>query len=82
MGCGARAPQGELLRIARRADGTLQVVHTPPAGRTGYLHRSGQCWERFAARKGPLRSLGHTVDKAVRLDLVQELTRQSSATTR
>jgi len=76
MGCGGRAPQGELLRLTVAADGTLAVIagrrHT---GRTGYLHPKHECWERFTARKGPLRSLGRAVDKALRVTFVEQLKR-------
>jgi predicted RNA-binding protein YlxR (DUF448 family) len=74
MGCGGRAPQGELLRLGVAADGTLAVITgRRHAGRTGYLHPRPQCWERFVARKGPLRSLGRAVDKALRVAFVHQL---------
>jgi predicted RNA-binding protein YlxR (DUF448 family) len=76
MGCGGRAPQRELLRLTVAADGTLAVLtarrHT---GRTGYLHPSHECWERFCTRKGLLRSLDRAVDKTSRVTLVQQLKR-------
>jgi len=74
MGCGGRAPQRDLLRLAVAADGTLAVIGgRQHSGRTGYLHRKHECWERFSARKGQLRSLGRTVDKASRVTFVQQL---------
>ena len=74
MGCGGRAPQRELLRLAVADDGSVVLVtghHR--SGRSGYLHRQAQCWERFTARKGPLRSLGRTIDKTLRATFVQQL---------
>lgn len=74
MGCGERSPQPELLRVAPTPDGALALLakrsHT---GRTGYLHRQPTCWDRFASRQGPVRSLGRKVDKATRNALVEEL---------
>ena len=74
MGCGERAPQTQLVRITNAHDGALAVADTRvPTGRNGYLHRQRECWQRFAARKGLLRSLGRIVDKAQRLRLVEGL---------
>jgi predicted RNA-binding protein YlxR (DUF448 family) len=74
VGCGTRAPQAVLLRFASTPSGTLAlVVPRSIRGRTGYLHPQPACWERFASRGGPLRSLGRTVDKPRRLAFVQEL---------
>jgi len=74
VGCGARAPQATLLRFGGTMDGGLArkrgLAHT---GRSAYLHRRVECWERFAARKGPVRSLGRAVDKPTRAAFVQEL---------
>jgi predicted RNA-binding protein YlxR (DUF448 family) len=74
VGCGTRAPQAALLRFVSAPDGVLALVaHRLPPGRTGYLHRQAVCWERFASRGGPLRSLGRNVDKPRRLTFIQEL---------
>jgi predicted RNA-binding protein YlxR (DUF448 family) len=74
IGCGVRAPQQELLCVASVSDGTLQIVDgRRRLGRTGYLHRRHECWERFAARKGAVRSLGRNVEKSVRMAVVQKL---------
>ncbi|MFQ5665508.1 MAG: YlxR family protein [Candidatus Binatia bacterium] len=74
VGCRARAPQASLLRLASGPGGTLQRVdrraHT---GRSAYLHRSPECWERFAQRKGLVRSLGCNVDKGSRRAFLEEL---------
>ena len=42
-------------------------------GRGGYLHPRPQCWERFAARKGMVRSLRMAVDRPARAALVAQL---------
>jgi len=73
VGCGSRAPQAALVRFASQADGTLALVRRTHQGRSGYLHLQAPCWERFASRGGPLRSLGRNVDKPRRLTFVQEL---------
>ena len=74
MGCGARAPQGELLRLTGTAGGALQIVTGRTwSGRTGYLHAQQECWDRFTARKGPLRSLGCAVDKPKRIAFIEGL---------
>ena len=74
VGCGMRAPQAALLRFAGSSDGTLALVaRRSLRGRTGYLHAEPTCWERFASRGGPLRSLRRNVDKSRRLALVQVL---------
>ena len=85
VGCGCRAAQPELLRLVMAADGGLALVHLPRhAGRSGYLHRREECWVRFAARQGRIRSLGSHVDKPTRAALVRELQRtaQSAILTR
>jgi predicted RNA-binding protein YlxR (DUF448 family) len=76
MGCGGRAPQRDLLRLTVTTDGTLALVTgRKHSGRTGYVHPKQECWERFAAHKGLLRSLGRAVDKASRVKVVQQLKR-------
>jgi len=74
MGCGGRAPQAELVRLAA-ADDTLVLVSGRHTGRTGYLHRQPECWDRFAGRKGLLRSLGRNVSLTSRGTFVQQLKR-------
>lgn len=75
MGCGGRARQAELLRLAVAADDRLTVVSGRHSGRTGYLHRQQQCWDRFAARKGLVRSLGRNLGTTPRATFVQQLQR-------
>ncbi len=73
MGCGGRAPQRDLLRLSVTVDGRLALTPRQHTGRSGYLHRQPECWERFTARKGPLRSLGRAVEKTLRVTFVQQL---------
>ena len=74
VGCGTRARQAALLRLVGAPDGALMLVARRwPPGRTAYLHPRAACWERFASRGGPLRSLGRNVDKPRRTTFVHEL---------
>ena len=75
LGCGGRARQAELLRLTVAADETLTVVSPRHMGRTGYLHRHQECWDRFAARKGLVRSLGCHLGTPARALFVQQLKR-------
>ena len=80
MGCGERDSQGEMLRLSVGAQGGLQVVERqPPGGRTGYLHHRALCWQRFASRKGRVRSLGRNVDREARAALVGKLKASESS---
>lgn len=85
MGCGERAPQHTLLRVALRTGGELAVVQRghSHSGRSGYLHERPECWRRFTARKGRVRSLGSVVDRDVRVACVREIeSSRSVASTR
>lgn len=74
IGCGERAAQATLLRLAINGEGRLVVDATRhAAGRGGYLHRQAACWERFSARKGQVRSLRHTIDRSERQALIARL---------
>lgn len=76
MGCGARAPQSVFVRVAAGPGATLRAIQDHKhQGRSGYLHRDKECLDRFASRKGPLRSLGCSVDKLVRAAFIAELQR-------
>jgi predicted RNA-binding protein YlxR (DUF448 family) len=62
VGCGRKAPQGQLLRFAA-VDGQL----VPGAGRTGrgaYTCRRLACFERAVSR----RAFNRTLRKTVRID--------------
>jgi len=79
IGCGRRASQTHLLRIV--ADARQGLVADPvhrARGRGGYLHRDPACWEAFAKRKGPVRSLHRTASRDERQDLVARLRADSA----
>jgi predicted RNA-binding protein YlxR (DUF448 family) len=59
VGCGRRAPQGELLRFAVR-DGML-VQHRDAPGRGAYTCRRLVCFERAQAQRGFARALRQNV---------------------
>jgi len=74
MGCGKRDAQTTLVRVVSSADGTLTVARDrQQQGRSGYLHVDQECYNRFAARKGSLRSLRRTIERPARLALIAEL---------
>lgn len=60
MGCGAKAPQGTLLRFAA-VSGRLEPGRTLP-GRGAYTCRRLACFERAVARRGFNRVLRQTVE--------------------
>ncbi len=67
VGCGATAPQADLVRFVADA-GTLRLdVARRAPGRGAWLHR----------RRGPVRSLRRTPDRAQRERLVQMLETQA-----
>jgi predicted RNA-binding protein YlxR (DUF448 family) len=73
MGCGLRDAQATLIRIVS-ADGALTVARgRRRQGRSGYLHRDEECYNRFAARKGSLKSLRRTIERPARQALIAEL---------
>lgn len=75
LGCGTRAPKAEMLRIVLDADGQLTPdVAQRCAGRGGYLHHQPTCRSGFAARKGIVRSLKVTADRAARAAFVAKIT--------
>jgi len=53
IGCRARAPRAELLRIARAPDGARADLEATAAGRGSYIHRDPDCIEA-AFRRGAL----------------------------
>lgn len=74
MGCSARDEQAGFIRVLCDPDGKLAVVDGHHRnGRSGYLHPSRECFARFAARKGSLRSLRRNVDRAERAAFVERL---------
>jgi uncharacterized protein len=74
VGCGERAPQATLLRLHLAVDGALRLaLPRGDGGRSAYLHGTSHCWEKFAKRKGPVRSLRCSVDRGVRAAFVSRL---------
>ena len=74
LGCGERAPQLELLRVKLDPAGKLVLASgAGQPGRSGYLHAQASCWQRFAARKGPVRSLARSFDRDARRAFVIQL---------
>ena len=73
LGCGARAPQADLLRVTA-TDGVLRVDGARRApGRGGYLHRDPNCWSAFGRRRGSIRSLRVSVAATERARLIAAL---------
>jgi predicted RNA-binding protein YlxR (DUF448 family) len=81
VGCGERAPQAAMIRVARTADGLCPDPGRRQPGRGAYLHPVVSCWESFAARRGPVRSLRATPTRAERERLVT-LVRQACSDAR
>jgi predicted RNA-binding protein YlxR (DUF448 family) len=80
LGCGQRAPQRVLLRVAFAPERVLRLVEPAGVGhRTGYLHDEQECWDAFGRRKGQVRSLGASVDRSARLGFVDELKRATAS---
>lgn len=76
MGCGGIDRQPALLRVVRADAGALDIDSARRAGgRGGYLHPRPECWSGFARRKGMLRSLRASIDRAARAALVARLER-------
>jgi hypothetical protein len=58
VGCRAKAPKQELVRLARGPDGSARVDLTGKApGRGAYIHRSKACFEAATKRGGLSRAL-------------------------
>jgi uncharacterized protein len=56
VGCGAKAPQGELVRL--KAEGERVVVdHARTGGRGAWLHAADPCLERAVKRRALPRAL-------------------------
>lgn len=58
-GCGARAPQSDLIRFVAREGELVAGASTP--GRGVYTHRRLACFERAASRRAFARTLRRTV---------------------
>jgi uncharacterized protein len=70
VGCGERAPQAALTRVARATDGLRPDPGRRLPGRGAYLHPAASCWAAFVARRGPVRSLRATPTRAERERLI------------
>jgi uncharacterized protein len=73
VGCGVRAPQAALVRMALTPAGLSVDRARRLPGRGGYLHRDAACWAAFVRRRGPVRSLRATPTVAERERLVRLL---------
>lgn len=66
VGCGARAPQADLVRlVASGRDLVLDPRRRLP-GRGAWLHRDPACWGAFVQRRGAVRSLRSTPSREAR----------------
>jgi predicted RNA-binding protein YlxR (DUF448 family) len=66
VGCGSRAPQGQLVRlVAAGRDLVLDPRRRLP-GRGAWLHREPACWGAFVERRGTVRSLRSTPSREAR----------------
>jgi hypothetical protein len=73
VGCGTRAPKGALTRIVAVADGLALDLGGRMPGRGAYLHSAPACREAFVRRRGPVRSLRRTPERAERERLAAAL---------
>lgn len=73
VGCGARAPQAALIRFVAAADALALDEPRRAGGRGAYLHREERCWSVFARRRGVVRSLRSSPQRAAREHLVAAL---------
>ena len=62
-----------MYRIARDPSGLTVDLRRRTGGRGAYLHHTQECWRRFAAQKGRVRSLGIVVDRPERVTLIRHL---------
>ena len=72
IGCGARAPQGELVRL-RAVEGLVEVDRRRSGGRGAWIHAAEACLERAARRRAfvrAFRSAGVQADPRVLRDLL------------
>jgi uncharacterized protein len=73
VGCGARAPQSELVRFVALASVLALDGRRRQPGRGAYLHRESACWAAFVRRRGAVRSLRATPSRATREALLDTL---------
>jgi predicted RNA-binding protein YlxR (DUF448 family) len=66
VGCGARAPQENLVRFVAAAGGLTLDARRRRPGRGAWLHREPGCWNAFVQRRGAVRSLRSTPSREAR----------------
>lgn len=71
LGCGARAPKAELMRMVVNGAGQLELAGDGQRG--GYLHRRPECWSGFVNRKSHFRAFRVEVAKAAKENLLRDL---------
>jgi uncharacterized protein len=78
VGCGARAPKDALTRFVATADGLALDLEGRVPGRGAYLHSALACRAAFVRRRGPVRSLRQTPERAERERLAAALAEASA----
>ena len=73
VGCGQRAAKPQLRRFVLTAEHLVLDGSRPATGRGAYLHDNPTCWREFTRRRGPVRSLRATPDRAARVALTTAL---------
>jgi len=66
VGCGERVPQCQLTRFVLSGTALVIDARRRLSGRGAWLHRLPDCWNAFAQRRGPVRSLRATPSRATR----------------
>jgi predicted RNA-binding protein YlxR (DUF448 family) len=70
VACRQEAGKGELIRVVRRPDGSIQLDRTGRlSGRGAYLHTQGTCIEAARKRRALDRALAATVPPDVWLEV-------------
>jgi predicted RNA-binding protein YlxR (DUF448 family) len=83
IGCGERGAQQTLVRFVSAGGGlVLDEGSARQPGRGAYLHRTPACWNVFARRRGPVRSLRMTPGVAQREQLVDTLSSMAAEVSR
>lgn len=72
MGCHAKHPKADLLRVARTPGGSIE---TNAPGRGAYFCKNRQCWEAGIRKRGVDRTLRRTLLESERQALLHVLDR-------
>ena len=72
LGSGVRDNKGNFLRLVVTTSGEL-IVDQMGAGRGGYLHEKGTCWEAFLGKKKLYRAFHLEIGREARGKLIQGL---------